>query len=71
MKKERYACAGIPVYWIVHLRDGRVEVYTDPDRAVGNYQSRVDYGPGEQTPIFIDGQEVCRIAVADLLPKRP
>jgi Uma2 family endonuclease len=71
VRKERYARAGIPVYWIVNLRDGRVEVYTDPDRAAGNYQSRVDYGSGEQVPVSIDGQEVCRIAVADLLPKRP
>jgi Uma2 family endonuclease len=71
VKKERYARAGIPVYWIVNLRDGRVEVYTDPDRAVGNYQSRVDYGPGEELPVHIDGQDVGRIAVANLLPKRP
>jgi Uma2 family endonuclease len=71
VRKERYARAGIPVYWILNLRDGRVEVYTNPDRAVGNYQSRVDYGPGEEAPVHIDGQEVCRIAVADLLPKRP
>jgi len=71
VRKERYARAGIPVYWIVDLRDGRVQVYTDPDQAVGNYRSRVDYGPGEQAPISIEGQEVCRIAVADLLPKRP
>jgi len=71
VRKERYARAGIPVYWIVNLRDGRVEVYTDPDRAVGNYQSRVDYGPGEEAPVHIDGHEVCRIAVVDLLPKRP
>jgi Uma2 family endonuclease len=68
VRRERYARAGIPVYWIVNLRDGRVEVYTDPDRAVGNYQSRVDYGPGEQVPVSIDGQEVCRISMADLLP---
>jgi Uma2 family endonuclease len=71
VRKERYARAGIPVYWIVNLRDGRVEVYTDPDRAVGNYRNRVDYGPGEQASVSIDGQEVCRITVADLLPKRP
>jgi Uma2 family endonuclease len=71
VKKERYALAGIPVYWIVNLRDARVEVYTDPDLASGNYRNRVDYGPGEEAPVQIDGQEVCRIAVADLLPKRP
>jgi Uma2 family endonuclease len=26
-----YGAAGIPVYWIVNLRDGQVELYNDPD----------------------------------------
>jgi Uma2 family endonuclease len=62
-----YGAAGIPVCWIVNLRDGQVEVYTDPDPA-GGYRSRVDYQPGQDVPVVIDGQEVGRIAVADLLP---
>jgi Uma2 family endonuclease len=71
VKKERYALAGIPVYWIVNLRDGRIEVYTDPDEGAGQYRHRVDFGPGEQAPVNINGIEVARIAVADLLSKRP
>jgi Uma2 family endonuclease len=68
-----YGAAGIPVYWIVNLRDRQVEVYTDPDpgphvSGVGGYRSRVDYQPGQDVPVVIDGQEVGRIAVADLLP---
>jgi len=62
-----YGRAGIPVYWIVNLRDRQVEVYTNPDPA-GGYRSRVDYRPGDDVPVIIDGREVCRIAVADLLP---
>jgi Uma2 family endonuclease len=62
-----YGAAGIPVYWIVNLVDDQVELYTDPDPAVG-YRSRVDYQPGDDIPVVIDGQEVGRIAVADLLP---
>src|SRR6185437_2796586 len=32
-----YAAAGIPVYWIVDLTDGLVEIYSDPSR--DGYQS--------------------------------
>jgi Uma2 family endonuclease len=67
-----YAAAGIPVYWIVNLR-GRsrlVEEYTRPTRTRG-YRSRYDYRPGQDLPLKIEGKEVGRIAVADLLPIRP
>jgi Uma2 family endonuclease len=68
-----YGAAGIPVYWIVNLRDHQIELYTDPDpgphvSGVGGYRSRVDYQPGDEVPVEIDGREVGRIAVADLLP---
>ena len=62
-----YAAGGIPVYWIVNLIDQWVETYTSPDSASG-YRSRADFRPGEEIPIVIDGQEVGRIAVAELLP---
>jgi Uma2 family endonuclease len=71
VKKERYARGGISVYWIVNLRDGRVEVYTDPDQVTGQYRNRVDFGPAEHVPVIINGLEVCRIAVANLLSRRP
>jgi Uma2 family endonuclease len=67
-KQEGYARAGIPVYWIVNLRDDQIEVYTDPDQAAGAYRSHVDYRPGQDFPVVIDGQEVGRIAVHDVLP---
>ena len=67
-KLEGYARAGIPVYWIANLRDRQIEVYTDPDPATGTYRSQVDYLPGQDLPVVIDGQEVGRVAVADLLP---
>jgi hypothetical protein len=49
------------------LVDDQIEVYTDPDPAVG-YRSRVDYRPGDEVPVVIDGQEIGRIAAAELLP---
>ena len=32
------------------------------------YRSRVDFMPGEEIPVVIDGQEIGRVAVTDLLP---
>jgi Uma2 family endonuclease len=61
-----YAASGIPYYWIVNLVDGQLEVYTGPGPA--GYQSRQDLKPGQDVPVVVDGAEVGRIAVADLLP---
>ncbi|MBX9625248.1 MAG: Uma2 family endonuclease [Gemmataceae bacterium] len=65
-----YARAGIPLYWIVNLIDGLVEVYTDPDPAADPpaYRIRIDYRPGQDVPVVLDGQPVGAIAVAELLP---
>jgi Uma2 family endonuclease len=44
VKLEDYARAGIPVYWIVNLVDGQVEVYADPEPAATPpaYRTRTD-----------------------------
>jgi Uma2 family endonuclease len=69
LKKSIYAEAGIPVYWIVNLVDRQIEVFTQPT------------GPAEQptyagceviradgeVPVVIDGHEVGRLAVKDIL----
>jgi Uma2 family endonuclease len=62
-----YAAGGIPFYWIVNLVDRLLETYSEPDPS-GGYRSRVDFRPGEQVPLTIDGREVARVAVTDLLP---
>ena len=69
-----YAAAGIAVYWIVNLTGGTppgsgvVQIYSDPDQALGEYRSRIDLPEGDEVPVVIDGREVGRIAVTDLLP---
>jgi Uma2 family endonuclease len=65
-KLTAYAQGNFPVYWIVNLVDGHVEVYTGPGPA--GYRSRQDFKPGQTVPIIIDGHEIRRIAVADILP---
>jgi Uma2 family endonuclease len=61
-----YARGRIPVYWIINLVDRQVEVYTDP--GTETYDRRVDFKPGQDVPVIIDGAEVGRIAVASVLP---
>jgi Uma2 family endonuclease len=61
-----YGGGGIPVYWIINLVDRQIEVYTMPDQS--GYQSRTIFQPGQAVPAVIDGVEVGRIAVDDLLP---
>ena len=70
IKKQVYARAGIPVYWIVNLQERRIEVYTDPSGPVQvpDYRKHEDYAAGSQVPLTIDGREVGRIPVAAFLP---
>jgi hypothetical protein len=68
--KVIYAHAAIPIYWIVNIPAHRLEVYTDPTGPAGSpdYRQRQDYGPDDDVPLVLDGREVGRIAVRDLLP---
>jgi Uma2 family endonuclease len=68
--KRIYAAAKIPIYWIINLVDRQVEVYADPTGPANqpDYGQRRDYGPTDMVPLVLDGQEVARIPVSDLLP---
>ncbi|MGP0063928.1 MAG: Uma2 family endonuclease [Isosphaeraceae bacterium] len=61
-----YGASDVPVYWIVNLVDGQVEVYTDPGPA--GYRSHEVLAPGHTLRVVLDGVEVGEIAVADILP---
>jgi Uma2 family endonuclease len=64
-----YARSGIPVYWIVNIVNPakmRIEVYTDP--SPDGYQSCVEFKPGDQIPVVIDGKPFPPVAVDDILP---
>ncbi len=68
--KRIYARAGVPTYWIVNIPAGRLEVYTEPTGPDQNpdYRRREELGPDGVATLRLDGQEVARIAVRDLLP---
>ena len=63
---DTYAASRIPVYWIVNLVDRQIEVFTDPN-SDGYGRARV-YQPGDDVPVVLDGTEVGRLAVSDILP---
>jgi Uma2 family endonuclease len=59
-----YAEAGVPEYWIVDVKSGAVEVYTDPQGS--KYCAMTRFTRGEVLhPIEVPG---VAIAVADILP---
>ena len=73
MMLSMYAAGGISVYWIVNLRQEQLEVYTDPsgpDFDPIGYRHCQVLRPGDHVPVNLDGHEVGRIAVADILPRK-
>ena len=70
-KRRLYAGAGIPVYWIVNLIEGRLEVYADPAASADgpDYRDTRGYAEAEDAPLVLDGREVARLAVREILPR--
>ncbi len=54
-----YGNAGIPIYWIINLVDGHVEVYSNPVPA--GYAAMDVLMPGHVLSVVIDNVEVGRI----------
>ena len=70
LKLRRYAGFAIPVYWIVNLNRRLVEVHTLPfgkGKQAGYARCDV-YQETDAVPVTLDGKEVGRIAVNDILP---
>jgi Uma2 family endonuclease len=69
-KRRLYAEARLSIYWIINLLESHVEVYTDPSGPAErpDYGQRQVYGVSDVIPVALDGIEVGRIAVRELLP---
>ena len=69
-KLRRYATFRIPVYWILDLKRRIVEVRTLPfgEGKTAGYARCDIYQEHDLVPVVLDGAEVGRAAVADLLP---
>ncbi len=70
VKWRAYAAARIPIYWIVNLNKSQIEVYRDPAGRgpTALYRQSAAFGIDTEVPVIIDGQEVGRIVIRDILP---
>ena len=70
VKKRLYARGGIAVYWIINLRKRMIEVYSEPSGLADepDYRQHQDYGLEDSVPVVVEGREVGRVAVRELLP---
>jgi Uma2 family endonuclease len=72
-KQAIYAAAGIPEYWVVNLAQRSIEVYREPAPAVAGgratYSVRHEFRDADSVPVCIAGQEIGKIAVAEIVPK--
>ena len=72
-KQAIYAAAGIPEYWIVNLDQRCIEVYREPSPAAAGgratYCLRHEFRDADAVPVCIAGQEIGKIAVAEIVPK--
>ena len=68
--KRIYAGAAIPTYWIVNIPERCLEVFDEPSGPsdAPDYGRRQVFGVEELAPLVLDGREVGRVAVKDLLP---
>lgn len=69
LKQRLYARSKVPLYWIINLVDGVVEVYTKPRGGrTPAYRTRTDYTAGQSVPVVIGKKTVGSIPVRELLP---
>jgi Uma2 family endonuclease len=70
-KPRIYAGARIPTYWVMNMIERRVEVYREPRGGKKpTYRKQTHYGPSEEAIVVLNGSEVGRIPVRELLPQR-
>jgi hypothetical protein len=67
IKKQMYATAAIPVYWIVNLRRNVVEVYQRPDVLLGSYVNAQEFALGSEIPLQLAAASPVQIQVKQLI----
>jgi Uma2 family endonuclease len=69
-KWQKYASSRIPAYWIVNLPQRQIEVDTVPSGRgkSARYQDVTIYGEDDEVSLVIEGRELGRIKVRDVLP---
>jgi Uma2 family endonuclease len=66
----RYAHASIPITWLVDLKGRAIEAHAYPTGPARRprYRKVARFGEKESVPVVLDGVEVGRIAVTNILP---
>ena len=69
-RRITYAAARVPVYWIVNLNEKRLEVFSNPvgEGNEASFASAQVLGPDEEGALVLDGAEVARFSVREILP---
>jgi Uma2 family endonuclease len=69
-KAAEYAAAGIVEYWIINLVDRQAEVHRHPQTAQtgSEYRSREVLDESASVDLVLDGRQLAKVRVADLLP---
>jgi hypothetical protein len=69
-KSKLYASAGIPVFWLLDLDRRWLEVFSNPtgqdDQA--RYERTEVFKENDEAPFVLDGQEIARFRVGEILP---
>ena len=66
IKARIYAQHSVPICWLVHSVERRLEVFSGPEGPA--YRHHRVLGPGDSVPLILDGREVDHLRVRDLLP---
>jgi Uma2 family endonuclease len=66
---RRFGWAGVPIVWIVNLRNRTIEVYSGPTGVSEDpgYAQKVTKGPDDVLELPLDGQTLGGLSVADFL----
>ena len=65
-KRDIYARAGIPVYWIINLVDVQIETYCRPTEAT--FPTAAVLRAPDSAELVLEGHSPVQIPVADLIP---
>jgi Uma2 family endonuclease len=65
-----YAAARVPVYWILDVNRRQLEVHTEPngEGEAAVYGRTQIFGADDEVPLVLDGREVGRFPVKEILP---
>jgi Uma2 family endonuclease len=68
-KLALYAENKVVQYWIIDVKERRVEVYTVPRGGKSpGYRTLAEYAPGDNVPVVVAGRTLGTIPAAELLP---